>query len=166
MRLHVKQSPMKAFFCLMLALVICGCAGLKKDNKSAKKSISIVGLWKQYGPPVYPVSSITLRNEDGTFMTKWMKIYDYAKPEIEYSSTGLWKVTGNQYWEKLTSITAPMWQGEVGSELKLEILEISDNIFKYISSDGATVMERKIGGASLEEFEAAKVKPLPKKTGL
>lgn len=144
-------------FYLATLLAICGCTTVKVN--SGKKA---VGLWEEFGAPVYPISAITLRNEDGTFQRKSIKVFDYAKRAIEFSSTGYWKVSGNRYWEKLTSISVPMWKDEVGREVELEMLELSEGVFRYVSSDGATVVERKIGEASFAEFEAAELKRLPR----
>jgi hypothetical protein len=149
---------MKTINYLLMAVMACGCSTLHKNVSSSE--MAAIGIWEEYGPPVYPVITITLRKPDGSFLRKSKKIHDDSNSVVEYSSKGLWGISRNQYWEKLTYVSNPMWESEVGREFELQVLDLSENSFKYVSSDGATVVEKKIGGPSLAEFESARLKNL------
>ena len=119
----------------------------------------MVGLWEEDSPTVH---AITLRKADGTYRTKKIQKYDYAKPAVTYESAGHWKLNGTQYTFSLDDVSTPMWKKDIGKQWNENILASNKDLLRYFSTDGAVVDERRIGEASDGEFEKAALKPLAK----
>ncbi|HEV2804212.1 MAG TPA: hypothetical protein VGW57_04685 [Chthoniobacterales bacterium] len=129
------------------AVAIIGCAN---SVAQVNKSQSITGLWEENGDTVH---AITLREADGTYRRKLIQVYDYNRPPIKYQERGRWTVSGNQYQFTADYISTPLWSKDVAKRRNLRILSIDAKSFKYLSSDGAMVEERRLGQASKSMFE-------------
>lgn len=134
---------------IVFAFIGCGIALAQRT-----RSINIVGLWEEEGPTVHAVS---LRKSDGTYRRKAVQLYDYALPPIAYREDGHWRINGNRYLFTADHITASRWSREVGTQRSVKILESNASLFKYLSTDGAVVEERRIGEASDAVFDKIKV---------
>jgi hypothetical protein len=114
------------------------------------RSTILIGLWEEKGPTVH---AITLRKADGTYRRKVVQLYDYARPPIRYQEDGHWRIKGDQYLFTLDHVSTPRWRQEVGKQRNVKILAINAKLFKYLSTDGAVVDERRIGEASDAAFD-------------
>jgi hypothetical protein len=146
MRRILFQTERNAIIVVILVAFI-GCrTALAQDTRS----ISIVGLWEEEGPTVHAVS---LRKSDGTYRRKIVQVYDYARPAIVYREDGHWQINGNRYLFTADHITGARWKRDIGTQRRLRILTSEINLFRYISTDGAIVEERRIGEASDAMFD-------------
>jgi hypothetical protein len=137
---------------VVILLVFVGCGTALAQGT---RSLNIVGLWEEEGPTVHAVS---LRKSDGTYRRKVVQVYDYAlPPPIAYREDGHWRINGSRYLFKADHITASRWSREVGTQRSVKILESNASLFKYLSTDGAVVEERRIAGASDAMFDKIKV---------
>jgi hypothetical protein len=128
-------------------LLVFGCV---TDFAQSPKIVTIIGLWEEEGATVHAIS---LRKADGTYRRKVVQLYDYARPSIGYTEDGHWRINGEQYLFTPDHISAPRWRQDVGKQRKVRILAVKAKLFKYLSTDGAVVEERRIGDASDAEFD-------------
>lgn len=143
---------------LTVLAVSCG-IGRFSSAKEPQDKNNLVGVWSSTDAAL---SFIILRKSDGAFVEKVIQEYDNRKPQIHYVARGRWRINGNQYSTTTDYISTPIWKKDVGKTWKMEILAIGNNRFKYISTDGVTVVEKRIGGDSEVEFDNAVLKPLKK----
>lgn len=101
--------------------------------------------------------AVSLRKSDGTYRRKVVQLYDYARPPIVYSEDGHWRIDGKRYLFTADHITASRWKKDIGIQRNLKILESNIKLFRYVSTDGAVVEERRIGAASDAMFDKNKV---------
>jgi hypothetical protein len=134
---------------ILFAFIGCG-AALAQETRS----ISIVGLWEEEGPTVHAVS---LRKADGTYRRKVVQVYDYARPPIVYREDGHWRINGKRYLFTVDHITAARWKRDIGTQRNLKILATNTMLFRYVSTDGAVVEERRIGEASDVMFDSIRL---------
>jgi hypothetical protein len=132
---------------VVILLVFIGCA---TDSAQSGRSISIIGLWEEEGATMH---AITLRKADGTYRQKVVQLYDYARPPLAYQADGHWRIEGEQYISTLDHVSAPLWKKYVGKQWNVKILASDTRLFKYLSTDGAVVEERRIGEASDAMFD-------------
>jgi hypothetical protein len=141
----------RSVLAVILFLVLNGCAAVGPQNS---RNVSIVGLWEEQGDTVHALS---LRKANGTYRRKVLQRYDYARPAIGYQEEGHWTVSGGQYVFTADHISALRWKKDVGKQRTLRILESNSKVFKYLSTDGAVVEERRIGEASDAMFEKSQL---------
>jgi hypothetical protein len=147
---------MKTVIAPIIAFLLAACAYNSQQRQTTE---NMVGLWEERSPTM---NAITLRNGDGTYRRKQIQTYDLAKPPLAYESAGHWGVSGKQYIFDLEYVSTPIWKKDVGKQWKVTILESNQELLKYLSTDGATVEERKIGEASTAAFDKSAVRPLAK----
>ncbi|MEN3367953.1 MAG: hypothetical protein V7609_96 [Verrucomicrobiota bacterium] len=128
-------------------LVLIGCTTKAAQNS---RNVNIIGLWEEKGPTVH---AITLRKADGTYRQKVIQLYDYARSPLAYQADGRWRINGEQYISTLDHVSAPLWKKYIGKQWNMKILASDTKLFKYLSTDGAVVEERRIGDASDAAFD-------------
>jgi len=138
---------MRRLFATIIILMLIVSTQSSLQRQTAKK---MTGLWEERS---VTMSAITLRKDDGTYRRKQIQLYDYAKPALSDESAGHWKVIGKHYIFDLQYVSTPIWRKDIGKQWKVTILKNEARLFKYRSTDGATVEERKIGDASDAAFE-------------
>lgn len=121
----------------------------------SKKGVSSgVGLWEEKGPNV---EAVTLRNADGTMKRKEIRRFDYSKEPALFVSEWQWSIRGDDYQITLLEMTGEIWKKDVGKTWDLKVLALDENVFRYLSSDGAVVEEKRIGSASNAGFNEARL---------
>jgi hypothetical protein len=125
-------------------------SGCVTDFAQNPRNISLVGLWEEDGATVHAIS---LRKSGGTYRRKVVQLYDYAHPPIVYREDGHWRVNGKRYLFTADHISASRWRKDIGAQRNLKILVSDTKRFKYVSTDGAVVEERRIGDASDAMFD-------------
>jgi len=127
------------------------------QSPQAREQHRGVGLWREEGPNI---EAITLRNPDGTMKRKEIRRFDYAKEPGNFFSAWVWVIKGNDYGISLSETSRETSRNFIGKTWDLKVLSLDENIFRYLSSDGALVEERRIGNASNAELDKAQLKGL------
>jgi hypothetical protein len=135
----------------LILLLLLGCVA---DAADSNGSISLVGLWVEEGATGH---AITLRKSDGTYRRKVAQLYDYAQPPIRYREDGHWRINGTHYLFAADHISESRWRKDIGKQRSLKILSNDTKLFKYLSTDGAVVEERKISEGSDVMFDRFQV---------
>lgn len=139
---------------LLVAVTLSSCISTFHHTGATANA---VGLWKEHSSVRY---AITLRRADGTYRRKEIQDCDYAKPPIKYESAGRWSISGRKYTDRLEQVSTPVWKKDVGKQWTLEVVSMTHDLFRHLSSDGAIVEERRIGEASEVQFEKTPLKKL------
>jgi hypothetical protein len=144
----IKGGILHAVFGICLIIVV-GCA-----SSRTSKTDGLVGLWVEDSENV---KAVILRKADGTYWEKKIQKYDVTKPVVSYVESGRWQLKGGRYWFAIDDVSAPLWKSYVGRTWSIEVLKIGGDLFRYVSTDGAVVEEKKVGDASEEAFAKANV---------
>jgi hypothetical protein len=116
-----------------------------------------VGLWKEKSPNR---EAITLRNADGAMKRKEIRRFDYSSGGEYFISEWHWSIRGDCYRITLRQISGDAWKKNIGKTWNLKVLSLDENMFRYLSSDGAIVEETRIGSASNAAFDEARLPSL------
>jgi hypothetical protein len=149
---------MPAIRALALMGVVTLMTACASTERGATRAADLVGLWEERSPDLH---QITLRSTDGKYRAKALKRYEYGTPPIAFETSGRWSVRKGKYHFTFESNSAPMWKDDVGKRAAVRITGSDANHFRYISTDGADVDERKIGPPSLARFQVLRLKRLP-----
>ena len=138
-------------------------AGLGIGASSDHRSQEVVGLWKKSNDWHHLVF---MRRADGTYREKGLLLLDALKAPVYYESTGDWRLQGGQYLTTAHSWSESTFSKSVGRTYKLKVLQISEQHFRYVSTDNADEDEQRIGNASDIEFDQTNVDPFPPYGGM
>lgn len=139
----------------IVLLAIAGCATSRSDAIRVGPDLS--GVWRESETFA---NFVTLRKNDGTYLSKGMQRYDLAKPPAFITSKGRWKVTGDQFIITPSWVSDNIWQSSIGKEIVFEILKIDPKILKYQTPDGGIVTETKTGPATDKTYNRMTVESL------
>jgi hypothetical protein len=111
---------------------------------------AMVGVWEE---ETHSVHAIILRKPDGTYRRKVIQLYDYAQPPIAYTEDGHWRVNGKQYSFTADHISASRFKQDIRKVRTVKIIKSDAMVFKYFSTDGAVVEQRRIADESDAAFD-------------
>jgi hypothetical protein len=137
---------------LVLLAAILSAFGCQSPPK--KGTFDGVGLWEEKGPNV---EAVTLRNADGTMKRKEIRRFDYSKDPARFDSQWRWSIRGDDYRITLLEMSGEAWEKDIGKTWNLKVLSLNENVFGYLSSDGAVVEEKRVGSASNDAFNEARL---------
>jgi hypothetical protein len=146
----MKRAPFRSRTSAIAGFILCVLNACIAAGANSNIFTNVVGLWEEEGATVHAIS---LRKSDGTYRRKVLQLYDYAQPPIIYREEGHWRVAGRSYVFTADHISALRWKKDIGKQRKLRVLLSDTRLFKYLSTDGAVVEERRIGEASDAMFD-------------
>jgi hypothetical protein len=114
----------------MLVLLLCGGGA---DAAPIYGSKLLVGRWQS--DAVETGYYIVDRYADGRFAEKEFLLYDLSKQSEICVTWGRWRLIGSKYEERIDGSTSSFLSGFSGKWIKLEVVEIGEKRFGYMSDN-------------------------------